>query len=97
MTALIANKQLLKYMNIKPLIASMVVFFMAAAECQTTKDIGTVYQFTVQDTKGGEKNLADIKWNFTKFLLIDREGHVAARFEPTATSETMLPKIKELL
>ena len=29
----------------------------------------------------GEK--AYIKWNFTKFL-IDREGRVAARFEPTA-------------
>ena len=25
----------------------------------------------------------DIKWNFTKFI-IDREGNVAARFEPTA-------------
>ncbi len=25
---------------------------------------------------------AYIKWNFTKFL-IDREGHVIARFEPT--------------
>ena len=25
---------------------------------------------------------AYIKWNFTKFL-IDREGHVVARFEPT--------------
>ena len=29
----------------------------------------------------GEK--AYIKWNFTKFL-VDREGHVVARFEPTA-------------
>ena len=26
---------------------------------------------------------SDIKWNFTKFL-IDREGNVVARFEPTA-------------
>ena len=25
----------------------------------------------------------DIKWNFTKFI-IDREGNVVARFEPTA-------------
>lgn len=25
---------------------------------------------------------ADIKWNFTKFI-VDREGHVVARFEPT--------------
>ena len=29
------------------------------------------------------KNTPDIKWNFTKFL-VDREGNVAARFEPTA-------------
>lgn len=28
------------------------------------------------------KNNADIKWNFTKFV-IDREGHVVKRFEPT--------------
>ena len=29
------------------------------------------------------KNSPDIKWNFTKFL-VDREGDVVARFEPTA-------------
>ena len=29
------------------------------------------------------KNNAEIKWNFTKFV-IDREGNVVARFEPTA-------------
>ena len=29
------------------------------------------------------KNNPDIKWNFTKFV-IDRQGNVAARFEPTA-------------
>lgn len=29
------------------------------------------------------KNNSDIKWNFTKFV-IDREGKVVARFEPTA-------------
>ena len=28
------------------------------------------------------KNNPDIKWNFTKFV-IDREGKVVARFEPT--------------
>ena len=31
-------------------------------------------------------NGADIKWNFTKFL-IDREGNVVERFEPTADME----------
>ena len=29
------------------------------------------------------KNNSNIKWNFTKFL-VDREGNVVARFEPTA-------------
>ena len=29
------------------------------------------------------KNNPDIKWNFTKFV-VDRQGNVVARFEPTA-------------
>jgi len=29
------------------------------------------------------KNNPDIKWNFTKFV-VDRQGSVVARFEPTA-------------
>ena len=37
-----------------------------------------------------------IKWNFTKFL-IDREGNVAARFEPTDDLGVVDEKIKELL
>lgn len=39
----------------------------------------------------------DIKWNFTKFL-IDREGSVVARFEPTADVETVVkPAVEKLL
>ena len=38
----------------------------------------------------------DIKWNFTKFLL-DRNGNVVARFEPTAPMFTVEQQIKELL
>ncbi len=38
----------------------------------------------------------DIKWNFTKFL-IDQEGNVVARFEPTATKEALAPAIEALL
>ena len=38
----------------------------------------------------------DIKWNFTKFL-VDRDGNVVARFEPTATSAKMLPEIQKYL
>ena len=38
----------------------------------------------------------DIKWNFTKFL-IDRKGHVVARFEPVVTPEEMDAEILALL
>ena len=38
----------------------------------------------------------DIKWNFTKFL-IDRKGHVAARFEPVVTPEEIEVEIHALL
>ena len=38
----------------------------------------------------------DIKWNFTKFL-IDREGNVVARFEPTEDMVKVEEKVCELL
>ena len=38
----------------------------------------------------------DIKWNFTKFL-INRDGEVVARFEPTADMNEMEAKIAELI
>ena len=38
----------------------------------------------------------DIKWNFTKFL-IDREGKVVERFEPTTDMYYVEEKVKELL
>lgn len=37
-----------------------------------------------------------IKWNFTKFL-IDREGNVVGRFEPTVEPSDMINDIKKLL
>nr|MCR4580154.1 glutathione peroxidase [Treponema sp.] len=39
---------------------------------------------------------ADIKWNFTKFI-IDRQGNVVARFEPTADMAKVEDCIKALL
>lgn len=42
------------------------------------------------------KNNAQIKWNFTKFL-VDREGNVVARFEPTAKMDSVREAIEELL
>ena len=38
----------------------------------------------------------DIKWNFTKFV-IDREGNVVARFEPTADMAKVEECVKALL
>ncbi|MBP1537811.1 MAG: glutathione peroxidase [Ruminococcus sp.] len=38
----------------------------------------------------------DIKWNFTKFI-VDREGNVAARFEPTADMSQVEACVKALL
>lgn len=42
------------------------------------------------------KNNPDIKWNFTKFL-IDRDGNVVERFEPTAKMKLVDEKIAELI
>jgi glutathione peroxidase len=39
---------------------------------------------------------ASIKWNFTKFL-VDRAGHVIARYAPTARPEGLRQKIETLL
>lgn len=39
---------------------------------------------------------SDIKWNFTKFL-VDREGNVIARYEPTKNLDDIKNDIKELL
>lgn len=42
------------------------------------------------------KNNGNIKWNFTK-ILIDRNGEIVARFEPTADIEDLVKKVKEVL
>ena len=41
-------------------------------------------------------NNADIKWNFTKFV-IDREGNVVARFEPTASMDDVAACVRSLI
>ena len=48
----------------------------------------------MNNKKFGEK--AYIKWNFTKFL-VDREGKVIARFEPTTDMEDVRKAVEELL
>ncbi len=42
------------------------------------------------------KNNGNIKWNFTKFL-VNRDGEIAARFEPTADMKDVCAKVKEAL
>ncbi len=42
------------------------------------------------------KQKADIKWNFTKFL-INKKGQVVARFEPTASLDDISKEIEKLL
>ena len=42
------------------------------------------------------KNNGNVKWNFTKFL-IDREGNISARFEPTADLKDVKAKVEEVL
>jgi len=42
------------------------------------------------------KTNPDIKWNFTKFL-VDRQGNVVARFEPTADMAEVKKAVKELV
>ena len=42
------------------------------------------------------KESADIKWNFTKFL-INKRGMVVARFEPTESLDNISKEIEKLL
>jgi glutathione peroxidase len=45
--------------------------------------------------KGAEAP-GDIEWNFTKFL-IDRDGEIVARFEPTTSMDAVRAKTEEIL
>ena len=42
------------------------------------------------------KNNPDIKWNFTKFI-VDRNGNVVARFEPTENMKNVEACVEKLL
>lgn len=62
----------------------------------TTDRIGAYldHMFRQQDSLYDQN--PDIKWNFTKFL-IDREGNVVKRFEPTAKMTDIEAAVKALL
>ena len=42
------------------------------------------------------KETADIKWNFTKFL-VNKRGMVVARFEPTESLDNIAKQIEEII
>ncbi|HMD84441.1 MAG TPA: glutathione peroxidase [Terriglobia bacterium] len=48
-------------------------------------DTTPLYQFLTE--KANPAVAGEIKWNFTKFL-VDRQGHVVARFEPAVTPDS---------
>lgn len=50
----------------------------------------------LKSQKKGMLGSANIKWNFTKFL-VDKDGNVVERFAPTDKPESIDSKIKELL
>ena len=53
-------------------------------------------KLVVKATDWNYKNNNDIKWNFTKFL-VDREGNVVRRFEPTEDLDDVKAAVKKLL
>lgn len=57
--------------------------------------IHPLFAFLTKEKKG-LLGLAEIKWNFTKFL-IDRDGNVVKRFAPTDLPASMEKSIKNLL
>ncbi len=58
--------------------------------------MGLMMKGVVRKMDKDYKNNGNIKWNFTKFL-IDREGKIVARFEPTADMKDVKAKIEEVL
>jgi glutathione peroxidase len=54
-----------------------------------------LFQFLKSERKG-LAGTQQIKWNFTKFL-VDRQGHVTARFAPTTKPSDIDPEILRLL
>lgn len=58
--------------------------------------LGILLNIKLKRTDPDYKNTPDIKWNFTKFL-IDRQGNVVERFEPTKDMDVVAEKIRELL
>lgn len=58
--------------------------------------MGKIVSLAARSNDKDYKNNSKIKWNFTKFL-IDREGNLVARFEPTTNMKEVTKKVEEIL
>ena len=58
--------------------------------------MGLVLKPVVKRMDPDYKNNGNIKWNFTKFL-INREGDIVARFEPTEDMKNVAKKVEAVL
>lgn len=58
--------------------------------------MGLVLSPIVKKMDKDYKKNGNIKWNFTK-ILVDRNGEIVARFEPTADVKKIAEKVKEVL
>ena len=58
--------------------------------------LATIVESMLERTHPDYKETPDIKWNFTKFL-IDRDGNVVERFEPTGYMFFVREKIENYL
>ena len=61
-----------------------------------THPLTPVLEKLLTESDPNYKESADIKWNFTKFL-VNKRGQVVARFEPTESIDNIAHKIEELL
>ena len=58
-------------------------------------DAAPLYQW-LRSEQPGDGDTSDIAWNFTKFL-IDGDGNVVRRYEPTVTPEDIATDVADLL
>ncbi len=70
-------------------------YLRAAAPGDFGPDHGFLFEH-VSKTRPEAIGTDEVKWNFTKFL-VDRDGEVVRRFEPTVTPEQIAEEIAELL
>lgn len=58
--------------------------------------MGLILRPVVKKMDKDYKNNGSIKWNFTK-ILIDRQGQIVARYEPTADIKKIRARLEEIL